>query len=251
MRLLFPVCSFLLVNLGALFSSAAAEDPARTEAPGMREISPGIFQLGDIRIDRARRTVSFPGKLNMDAGLLEYLLVTASGPTHETLLTSEVQPADVHLAMLLLGAKGAGITTPAPEDAPPAQLNKEYLARAPKLKGDPISITVSWQAGAERKSAPVEDWLMHPETRKPAARGPWIYTGSMFREDRFLAQSDGTFAALVTYPAALINNPRSGNDNDAAWAVNEKAVPAKNTAIEIILQLAASAPAEEKPSSTP
>jgi hypothetical protein len=64
-----------------------------------------------------------------------------------------------------------------------------------------------------------------------------IYTGSMFRDGHFLAQSEGAFAALVTYPAALINNPRKGSDDDLVWAVNTKAVPPVDTPVEIIITL--------------
>lgn len=208
-----------------------------TEPPALREVSPGVFQIGSLRLNKESSTVSFPGKLNMAEGTLEYLLVTPAGSTHESLLVTEVQPADLHFAMLLLGAKGAGLTTPAPDDAPPAQINKEYLRRAPKLKGDSILITVKWKAGDAWQTAAVEDWLRDSKTKRPAKRGPWLYTGSMFKEGRFLAQTEGTFAALVTYPSALINNPREHNDDDTAWEVNAKAVPNVETPVEITIQL--------------
>ena len=82
-----------------------------------------------------------------------------------------------------------------------------------------------------------EGWITNPVTKKPAGRGPWLYTGSMFHEDRFLAQVEGAFASLVTYPAALINNPRQGSDDDLAWEVNQKAVPPVDTPVEIIITL--------------
>jgi hypothetical protein len=161
------------------------------------------------------------------------------GATHESLLTSEVQPSDLHFVMLLLGVKGAGLLTPQPGEAPPGQIDAEYLKHAPRLKGDNLDFSVKWKdkAGSEH-TARVEDWLMNADTHKPAPRGPWIYSGSMFgQEGGFLAQQQGTFASVVTNPAALINNPRAGNDNDRAWAVNDKAVPPVETSLEIILTL--------------
>jgi hypothetical protein len=100
-----------------------------------------------------------------------------------------------------------------------------------------VAITVRWQAGDVEMSAPVEDWILNTATRKPMARGPWTYNGSMFNDGLFLAQIEGAFAALVTYPSALINNPRPGNDNDALWTVNEKATPEIKTPLEISIQL--------------
>jgi hypothetical protein len=227
--------------------AAFAADTAAPTAPTMRETSPGIFQIGLIRLDQKQHTASFPAKVNMIEGNLEYLLVSTIGATHESLLSTEVQPSDLHFAMLLLGAKGAGITTPGPEDAAPGQINKGYLAHAPKLKGDNIQIAVKWKAGDAEKTTPVEDWIFNFQKKKPAPRGPWLYTGSMFSGERFVAQAEGAFAALVTYPGALINNPRAGSDDDQVWGPNAKAVPPVETPVEVTITLesAAESPAKK------
>lgn len=227
---LFLTSLFVVANPGA-----AQEAPSLA----MQELSPGVFQLGALRLDKNARSVAFPGRVNMDRDLIEYVLVTPQGATHESLLSSEVQPSDLHFAMLLLGAKGAGLLTPQPGDAPPGQIDADYLRQAPRLKGDNITFAVKWKDkdGVE-KTARVEDWLMHPETKKAAPPGPWIYSGSMFgAEGGFLAQQSGTFASVVTNPAALINNPRPGNNDDKVWAVNDQAVPPVDTSVEIVLTL--------------
>jgi hypothetical protein len=227
---------FLCLLALAVPCSAADTTAAPTTAT-MQEISPGIYQIGQIRLDQTQHTATFPGKVNMAEGALEYVLVTTEGATHESLLSTGVQPSDLHFSMLLLGAKGAGITTPGPDDAPPPQINKEYLKHAVPLKGDRIQIAVKWKTDAGEKTTPVEDWIINTETRKAAARGPWTYTGSMFQGGHFRAQAEGAFAALVTYPGALINNPRKGSDNDLVWEVNKKAVPPVDTPVEIIITL--------------
>ncbi len=221
---------------------ALAQEPPPA-MPVMREVSPGIFEVGKLRLDQKTLTVTFPGTLNMISGLLEYLIVTPHGSTHESLLVSDVSPNDVHFAMLLLGAKGGGENN----DSAPPQIDAKYLKTAPKLKGDTLFISVKWQAGDAAKTVPVEDWLFNATTRKPIEHGPWTYNGSMFREGRFLALTEGTFAALVTNPSALINNPRKGNDDDQMWSVNEKAVPPVNTPVEIILKLVPPANPTPKP----
>ncbi len=228
--------SYLLILGLAMAGVLPAQEAV---APMMQEISPGVFQIGKLRLDKLARTVSFPGRVNMTKDLVEYVLVTTMGSTHESLLASEVQPSDLHFAMLLLGAKGAGLLAPQPGDAPPGQIDADYLRRAPRLKGDNITIAVKWKGkdGMEH-SVPVEDWLMNADTKKPAPHGPWIYTGSMFGQDGgFLAQQAGMFVSVVTNPAALINNPRPGNNDDRLWAVNEKAVPPVETPVEIVFTL--------------
>jgi len=233
--------------------NARAENPSRDPAaPTIREESPGIYQIGLVHLDQKAMTLSFPGALNMNQGLLEYLIVTPQGSTHESLLVTDVPPTDIQFAMLLLGAKGSGINTPAPDQAPPPQIDAKYLKTAPRLMGDDVLIRVKWTAGSEEKTVPVEDWLVNDRTKKTVSRGPWIYNGSMFSNGHFLAQVEGSVGALVTNPAALINNPRKGNDDDQIWEVNEKAVPPVNAPIQIIIQLTpAAAVSTPSPSKKP
>jgi hypothetical protein len=218
----------------ALCTTASAQNDAPPNSPIMREVSPGVFEIGHIHLDQKARTVTFPAVLNMNDGNLEYLLVTEQGNTHESLLVSEVAPSDVHFAMLLLGAKGSGQHD---GNMPPAQIDSKFLKDAPKIKGDKVNLTVTWKVGDQDKSAPAEDLIINTETKKPMERGPWIYNGSMFNEGHFLAQLEGAHASLVTYPAALINNPRKGSDNDQIWIVNTKAVPAVKTLVDITITL--------------
>ena len=232
---MFRLAPCLLVVLVSARISAVADD---AKPPAMREVSPGVYEIGDIHLDKNNSSLTFHGKVNMADGAIEYLICTPRGSTHESLLVTDTQPTDIHFAMLLLGAKGAGILAPAPADAPPAQIDGEYLKRAPRLKGDSITLTASWRdaAGREKKAA-VEDWVLNIGDKKSAPRGPWIYTGSMFAEEKFLAQLQGTIASVIANPAALINNPRKGSDNDQIWAVNTKAVPPVETPVEITIKI--------------
>jgi len=234
---MFSARFFLL----ALLATCAGYLPAQEAAPAvaMEEISPGVFRIGKLHLDKIRRSITFPGRVNQAKDLIEYVLVTPNGATHESLLTSEVQPTDLHFAMLLLGAKGAGLLAPQPGDAPPGQIDAIYLKTAPRLKGDNLTFAVKWKdKDGKEQTTPVEDWMVNAETNKSVPRGPWIYSGSMFGADGgFLAQQEGTFASVITNPAALINNPRTGNDNDKVWAVNEKAVPPVETPVEIVLTI--------------
>ena len=225
----------LLFCAAALAATGHAQNEITPSAsPAMREVSPGVYEIGELHLDQKARTVTFPGYLNMDDGNLEYLIVTEKGNIHESLLASNVAPNDVHFAMLLLGAKGSGTAT---GEKPPGQIDLNYLKTAPKLKGDNINISVHWKVGEVEKSTPVEDWLINTDTKKTAERGPWVYNGSFFSEGHFMAQIEGAHAALVTYPAALINNPRKGNDNDQIWIVNKKAVPPVKTPVDIVITL--------------
>ena len=231
------IITILHVFLAAAFADAPA---GQFKAP--KEVAPGVFEIGSVRVDKAAGTVSFPATVNMTDGLLEYLLVTPQGPTHESLFVSEAPPTEVHMAMLLLGAKGME----APKNGKVQErIDSEFLARAPKLTGDKITLTVRWKdKDGKEQVTPVERWIVrmiHSRTKAsetvPAADGPWLYTGSYFSENRFAAQTEGAHASLVTYPGALINNPRSGSNDDHMWFVNKETVPPKDTPLTFTIKL--------------
>ncbi len=231
----------LLATSTFLANPAELRAQAAPEFSAPKEISPGVFQVGTVRLDKNAATVTFPAKVHMTDGLLEYLIVTPQGPVHESLFTSEAAPQDVHMAMLLLGAKGMAQKAA----KQPGRIDAEYLAKAPKLTGDRISLRVKWtDKDGKEQITPPERWVMRRifTPRKPvkdvtAEDGPWLYTGSYFYENRFIAQMDGTFAAMVTFPGALINNPRSGSNDDHIWFVKTDAVPPVGTPVEFSIKL--------------
>jgi hypothetical protein len=196
---------------------------AAPSQPPLREVSPGVFQIGLVTLDKEKRTVSFPGSVNMDEGVVEYVLVSATGKLHESVLKTDAEPTHVHLAVLLLTGKTEA--TPAGKMADPT------------LAGETVFIRVRFRAGGEPAEMPVEDLVLNTETQAPMSRGEWIYNGSRLIEGVFIAQRDGSIISTIRDPDALINNPRPGRDNDEIWHANQKVTPPVNTPVEIIVQL--------------
>jgi hypothetical protein len=234
----------------AFATTTFAQAPAGFVPP--KEVAPGIFEIGSIRLDKHASTVSFPAKVNMVDGLIEYILVTTKGATHESVLVTEVSPQNVHMAMLLLGAKGMAVAKDAP---PPERIDAEFLAKAPKLEGDRIFINCKWKdAEGKEHVTPLERWIVRRQEvarQKPAEitaeDGPWMYTGSFIHEGRFNAEVQGVFGAIVTFPGALINNPRTGANNDHMWFVKQTVIPPAGTPVEFIIKLEAPKATETKP----
>jgi hypothetical protein len=67
--------------------------------------------------------------------------------------------------------------------------------------------------------------------------GPWLYNGSFLHEGRFVAEGQGVYAAVNTFPSALINNPRPGANNDSLWFANKSVMPAVGTPVDFIIKL--------------
>jgi hypothetical protein len=218
----------------------AAMSPGRlaagpTNGPPVKQLGPGLFQIGAVRLNKAEKSASFPGMINLTNVLLEYAVVHSSGKVHESLIRTEVDPYHVHLAMLLLGVNERA--SQAAQDLRPAS-----------RQGEPVSIWVSWQAGA--KKVRLEDWIFNRETGKPMARGPWTYNGSSVEDGTFLAQANGSVVAIIEDAGALINNPRPGSENDEIWFPVEKGIPGLDTPVEVTIKLEPK-PAPGKPENRP
>ncbi|MGD0813601.1 MAG: YdjY domain-containing protein [Verrucomicrobiota bacterium] len=235
---------------GGLLSLLLIAAPTRGDGPPpapstnepLRQISRDVFQLGAVRLDKSRKTVQFPAQVNMNDGVIEYLLVNARGKSYESLLRTDSEPYDIHLAMLLIGAKGAPQTS-ALLNAPivPFHVNRPATASnsppALAIQGDCVSIGIAWQSAKGQQQLPAEDCIMNLATKTNASRGPWTYNGSRVVNGNFLAQREGSIVALIDDVDALANNPRPGNDNDQIWQINSNALPPLNTPVEVTFKL--------------
>ena len=223
-------CAWLILIALMLRSFGEERTPATPErvetqaAAPVREIGGGIWEVGRVRLNKKERTVEFPAVVNMDNGLGEYLLVHVKGKLHESVLRTDVDPYQIHLAMLLLGVKGA-TTNDWPES--PTGL----------IPGVPVSIEVIWKQGNKEKRIRAEE-LIRDESRKAAmTKGPWTYNGSLQLEGMFLAQQSGSIVSVITDPEALINNPRPLRENDDNWTVNTRKVPPVETLVTFRIQV--------------
>ncbi len=195
-----------------------------TNAP-IKKISENILEIGKVRLEKNERRISFPATVNMQEGIVEYLLVNTTGKVHESVLKTEAEPFHIHTAMLLLGAKGGEVKTKTP------QKNVSEVA------GDNVNIFISCPTTYAGKTFPAEEWILEKQTKTNASRGFWAYNGSRLIEGNFLAQRDGSIISMIADPDALANNPRPGRDDDEMWLVNTNVVPAVNTSVTVTIQL--------------
>jgi len=217
--------------------SATAVDPFDEEKPSpkpaVKEVRPGVFQVGGVLLEKKNRQISFPVLINMHEGLLEYILVTGKGKTHESLLVTQTEPYHIHVAMLLLGAKGAE-GKEVPEDP-----------RKP-IPGEPFSMKLSWKKDGKALRVPVEQFVRNRLLKKPMKPGPFIYNGSIVFEGMFIAHRDGNLFSLITAPAALANNPRMGRHDDENWEAIKKELPPLDSKATLIISLPKPAPLKNK-----
>ena len=211
------------VTPGADLPTDLPAAPGQTN-PVVRTLEGGLLEVGTVRLDPQRRTVTVPAFVNLREGMIEYVLVHSGGKTHESLLRTDAQPRDMHLAMLLLGARGVG-TNALPIDPDLS------------LPGDPITVEIRWTAGRRARVAAAEELVYDRRLGSALRRGRWTYTGSRLREDGFGAQADGSMVSLITDPDALVNNPRRGREDDDNWLAKATRLPEFNQPVEVVITL--------------
>jgi len=197
----------------------------------IEKISPGVFGLGDIRIHKKTKSVIFPAQVNMDKGLLEYLLVRSSGKVHESLLRTNIDPYNLQIAFLLLGFEGTD--QPIPDQG-----------ASVKPKGEPVEILIDFvkkegaASTATNQKIRAEEWVAKKTNGNLKDSGilDWVYTGSMVMQGQFLAQSGGSIVAIYRDPGALIDNASTGGDDDEIWFVKEGAVPPAGTSVTVTIR---------------
>lgn len=188
--------------------------------PVIRMITPGIFEIGGIRLDKENGTVEFDAVINMDKGLLEYLIVEKSGKTHESLLSTEIEPYNLQIALLLVGLEGT--LNPLSGQGDPAIPD-----------GDPVSIHVKWVKDNKIMEHPIEDWIFNRGADSSLAHMNWVFTGSFISDGVFMAQVEKSIAALFHDPASMIDNPMPEGASDEIWYVDEKTVPPTGTKVTV------------------
>jgi hypothetical protein len=224
---------------------AAGQSSSRAKADLVpRVVAPGIYKLANLRIDKKRRAVTFPARLNLSGGPMEYFLVSAWGKTHESILKTDVEPYLIHVAMLLLDAGGA-------EDAP---YPRHRLGNGPSgtsspgasyisspgneiIPGDEIGVELNWSENGKEVRRRAEELVFNEESKAALPGGTWVYNGSRLVNGSFIAEREGSIISLVTDPDSLVNNIGRGHDNDRIWSPNTNNLPPSNVLVQVTIKL--------------
>lgn len=191
--------------------------------PGMNFVAPGVIEIGGCRVDKKNGRVEFPARVNMQEGLLEYLLVGDSGKLHESLLSTEISPYALQVSLLLLGIEGS---------CNPLEMQGE--ARTPE--GGRVNIKVQWQDGERVKTVALEKWLKKDKSKLNNI--PWVFTGSMVVDGVFMAEVERSIIAIFHDPVAMIDHQLKEGADDQVWFVDSAQTPTRGTAVTVIIEAA-------------
>ena len=162
------------------------------------------MEIGLVKIDTINGTIEIPAQINMKEGLIEYLLAGEGGKLHESLLRTRAQAHSLQVALLLLGLKES-----------PESISIQGDPGIPT--GDGVTLWVQWDEKGKTNTDRIERWVKNQDTKKKMEPIPWIFTGSLIMDGRFLAQAEKSMIAIYRDPVAIINNPLPEGANDEIW----------------------------------
>ncbi len=200
---------------------------------------------GGITVDKEKKTVSIdckiaPRKLAdpkfMDKIYPIEVIACWAYPkgqkAHETVVTFEIKPSEIHKALESLGLKpGKPVYGDTPDKAEGPEVN--------------IYIEVPGEAGPKR--IPIERALVDPASGKPMPKVKWRFTGSKMSkpdpakdETVYGADLTGTLIAIfpVTNETVMQTSLTMKEEKYLKLETNTKVLPKEGTAVKLVLEVA-------------
>ncbi|HRR06662.1 MAG TPA: YdjY domain-containing protein, partial [Victivallales bacterium] len=184
---------------------------------GGEVLEDGNIKIGLAKIDRKKMEISFPAEVNLKAGEIEVLICIPGGRAHESLLITNLEPLDLQIALLLIGAEN-GLRTPG-----------GHIQQGTLLK-----IEVEPEGG---KRIPVEKWIREIKTGKERQLSDWVFVGSNFTHDgTCLAKEEGNIANTWTFGNTIIDNPSDDATDDSVLEIFSERVPRVGTKVTVYIR---------------
>jgi hypothetical protein len=198
--------------------------PARTQTsapPVLEKLPDGRFRLGNLVLDKQEGSITCPGKVNMQEGLIEVFACTARGKLHESALQIDVDPLHLETALLALGLEYG------------RALKEQGEARRPE--GDPVTAWVRWGKGESAQKWRAEDLVWNVHEAKPMRHVEWVFSGSQVINGSFMAQVEGQIITTYHDPFSILDNPLEDGADDTVYEVYKDRMPPPGTPVELIL----------------
>lgn len=187
-----------LLPLALAVSSTALAQPPSSAPPKVEKTGENQYRIGQIKVDTALREISVPGHLN-DVTILEFVANTEKGfKAYESAVTLATDGVTFNTALLLIGLDKSRARVPV----------RHFDPEPPR--GDPVELWVEWRSPMGAQKIRVESLLLDKRTNQTMPEGPWVYTGSAFMDNHYMADMDGVLIGFVHSPSPVIENPRSG-----------------------------------------
>jgi len=243
-----------LFGSGLLSPARATQEGAPDAGSQTDPLSAALAESG-IRFERDAGWLAFDSQVGVVDQALEYLLVTAGGARHESLLTCAVEPSVVNAALLALGLEPGtnAVWNPVGEELVvlPGEKEAEIDVEAEPWRqrtifevtppsGDGLFLHVAWRRGEELFFQRVEDLLVDAERDRPMRRHRMVYLGSKWidvdGEQVFAADRERNLisVALFSNGHVLLTPALPECERQDGWFANPWLLPERGAPVLLI-----------------
>ncbi|MHC4995243.1 MAG: YdjY domain-containing protein, partial [Planctomycetota bacterium] len=199
----------------------------------------GAQGLEHVRVSVAGGYVDLEGQICFREGLLELVATVFGGKEHESLVRLEARPRDVHLGLLMIGAKPG---------SPGQWIYLEDKVVPVDPTGSVLSLAVRWEEGGQTVERSVGKMVRDGRTGRAMGGDRFVFAGSHLIEPRegdeggerqYAADLGGDVISLVSFPDEVLALPKaaSNSNEEVFWEANTPRVPELGTRVVIRLRL--------------
>lgn len=191
-----------------------------TAVPPVVQLNENEVKIGNVIVNKQENSLYVNGKVNMNDGLIEYLACTSYGKLHESVLSLDVNPYHIQVALLLLRSNPGGRPI-------------EFQGADQTPCGSPVKITLSWEKNGKTVEYPCEKAILNKSNNKAMKKTDWVFTGSSVWDNRFMAQIEGSIVAVFHDPVALIDHTSESGTDDTVYFANKDILPGVGTSVRL------------------
>jgi hypothetical protein len=198
----------------------------------LKQIDKDTYQLKDITINTNEKTVSFPCRVNMTSGLIEVVVCSPKGKTHESLLITGVSPVEFQTALMLLGLDAVNEV---PEDSTLADPLSNFLTI--ETPGDNVIVFVEGDFGGKTRRIRIEDLIKDESKDAALKQSTWLFRGAVTHiSGHVIIDPETTMIATYHDPIALMELNSESKFDDELYYVNEAMNLTKGQDVLLIIQ---------------
>jgi len=213
----------------AVGGKLAAEKPTDEAKP---EIAPdGLVRISkehDTWLDTKRKAVVIDGTVCLREGQLEMFACPKGTKEHESVISLNCLPEEVHAGLLAVGAKPGR----------PVKFDPKYEPAT----GDIVDVYVQWKdEKGEKHQVRAQEWIEHAPTKKPMPFD-FVFAGSGFWTDeesgkKHYQANGGDFICVSNFPTAMLDLPveSSQANSDLLFHAFTEKIPPKGTKVRVVL----------------
>ncbi len=232
----------LLLLATAWLVSAVAQDAAQDKPPATPAASSAVDQVPppppntwqrlsrqhDIWLDAKNQRVIVDGEVCLREGLLELFACPTGTKEHESVVSLNCIPEQIHAALLAIGA----------EQGTPVSFDPKYRAAT----GDIIDVFVIWtDEKGKAQSGRAQEWVKYAKTGK-AMDLDWVFAGSSFWTDeetgkKHYQANAGDLICVSNFPTALLDLPVESTQANSGlmFVANSEKIPPRGTKVRVVL----------------